>query len=67
MKARLYDARLPRESAASIAYEVVCDGVSEGWSGSHESLAAVQAILEPRGIVYFDDMRGSWHAIGGAS
>lgn len=49
-----------RRAAADIAHDVVLDGYSEGWSGTAELLAEVQAILAPMGIRYLDDMRGRW-------
>lgn len=56
-----YYSSISRYSAATIAEEVIRSGQSTDWaSRTLEEFEAVRAILEPRGIAYVCDFRGTW-------
>jgi hypothetical protein len=52
--------RSPRGDAAAILQEVVLTGQSSGWSGEIEQRDEVSGILAGFGVVYTDDLWGTW-------
>ena len=48
--------------AAKIVSDCIISGESSGWSGSMEDFMEVEKICNQFGVVYVDDMNGTWKA-----
>jgi hypothetical protein len=59
------------KNAADIAYEVVAEGESDGWSASDDRATKIatkiEGILADFNIGYVDDMKGTWKKKPGGS
>jgi len=60
---RRYRDTSPKAAAAEILSDIVQDGSSSGWAGSHEELDAMRAILRGFNVAYTDDMSGTWERV----
>ena len=51
-----------KRCAAKIVSDCILGGESSGWCGSLEEFKAVEEICHRFGVVYTDDMYGTWSA-----
>jgi hypothetical protein len=58
LEVRSYDD--PRQTVATILYECVMYGESNGWIGKLNEVDMFAKVLELFNVVYVDDMRGTW-------